>query len=56
MSLDFAGEIRITNSKFQNPNFKGNDEVVKSRKRLRTVIPAPYQVRGKLQPESSDLR
>jgi hypothetical protein len=32
-------------------NFK-YDEVVKSRKRLMIVIPAPYQVRGKLQPES----
>jgi hypothetical protein len=26
------------------------DEVVKSRKSLMIVIPAPYQVRGKLQP------
>ena len=33
--------------------FRRNDGLVKSRKRLTTVIPAPYQVRGKLQPESS---
>src|SRR3990172_8828794 len=32
-----------------------NDEVVKSRKSLIIVIPAPYQVRGKLQPESSSF-
>jgi len=32
------------------------DEVVKSRKRLMIVIPAPYRVRGKLHPESSNLR
>jgi hypothetical protein len=32
-----------------------NDELVKSLKILRSVIPAPYQVRGKLQPESRVL-
>jgi len=39
-----------------NQEFGKFDKLVKSLKRLLIVIPAPYQVRDKLQPESSDVK